>query len=483
MALTQISTAGVKDDAVTAGKIPANAVGSSELADNAVDTNAIQDSAVTSAKIADGAIVNADVNASAAIDGTKISPSFTSNLTITNTQPKIFLTDSNNASDFSIQNENGNFNIFDESNSVSRVRIVADGKVGIGTTSPSGSLHIDAASGVDGPVFESGGTGNTSHALIVRDSASTQLLRVNNNGNVGIGETSPDALLVIKGNSDASTTPSIRLKDGTDTREAWISNTSGDLILANGGNDNTPHCMLKMFDGNIMQFNTANTERMKIDSSGNVGINGTPNSNFKLDVNGAARIGNTTDGIIIENSTSNPAVNNACRIHRHGATGNLHITAGTSTARNLIFGTKTNGGEIARFTDTGLCFNGDTAATNALDDYEEGSWTPSIGGNAMSVNHAHYTKIGNFVHIDFDITGTANANGNQITGLPFSPVEYSAFHFGWVSDSSGSSQNTTALQGGLVSSGGFSPRTAGGNVNMNVASGQRVIGSAQYRAA
>ena len=36
MALTQISTGGVKDDAVTAGKIPANAVGSSEIADDAV---------------------------------------------------------------------------------------------------------------------------------------------------------------------------------------------------------------------------------------------------------------------------------------------------------------------------------------------------------------------------------------------------------------------------------------------------------------
>ena len=36
MGLTQISTAGVKDDAVTAGKIPANAVGNSELADDAV---------------------------------------------------------------------------------------------------------------------------------------------------------------------------------------------------------------------------------------------------------------------------------------------------------------------------------------------------------------------------------------------------------------------------------------------------------------
>ena len=65
MALTQISTAGVKDDAVTSGKIPANAVGSSELADNAVDTAAIADDAVTNAKIADNAIQVANLETSA----------------------------------------------------------------------------------------------------------------------------------------------------------------------------------------------------------------------------------------------------------------------------------------------------------------------------------------------------------------------------------------------------------------------------------
>ena len=54
MALTKISTDGVKDDAVTAGKIPANAVGSSELADNSVDTNAIQDQAVALSKLPHG---------------------------------------------------------------------------------------------------------------------------------------------------------------------------------------------------------------------------------------------------------------------------------------------------------------------------------------------------------------------------------------------------------------------------------------------
>ena len=71
MALTQISTAGVKDDAVTAGKIPANAVGSSELADNAVDTAAIAADAVTTAKIAAGNITATELG-SDSVTGAKI---------------------------------------------------------------------------------------------------------------------------------------------------------------------------------------------------------------------------------------------------------------------------------------------------------------------------------------------------------------------------------------------------------------------------
>ena len=51
MALTQISTDGVKNDAISAGKIPANAVGSSEIADDAVDQGAIADEAVDEARL------------------------------------------------------------------------------------------------------------------------------------------------------------------------------------------------------------------------------------------------------------------------------------------------------------------------------------------------------------------------------------------------------------------------------------------------
>ena len=81
MALTKISTDGVKDDAVTAGKFPANAVGSSELADNAVDTAAIAADAVTTAKIAAGNVTATEL-ATNSVEGGKITDSAITNAKI-----------------------------------------------------------------------------------------------------------------------------------------------------------------------------------------------------------------------------------------------------------------------------------------------------------------------------------------------------------------------------------------------------------------
>lgn len=79
----------------------------------------------------------------------------------------------------------------------------------------------------------------------------------------------------------------------------------------------------------------------------------------------------------------------------------------------------------------GITFNGDTAAANALDDYEEGSWTPAwsrltTGDFAYSASGSDlglYTKIGNTVYASFRVTGTfteSTASGTYcITGLPF----------------------------------------------------------------
>ena len=70
----------IANNAVTSAKIASGAVGSSQIATDAVTTVKILDGAVTSGKIADGTIVNADVNASAAIDLSKLASIATSTL-------------------------------------------------------------------------------------------------------------------------------------------------------------------------------------------------------------------------------------------------------------------------------------------------------------------------------------------------------------------------------------------------------------------
>ena len=90
----------------------------------------------------------------------------------------------------------------------------------------------------------------------------------------------------------------------------------------------------------------------------------------------------------------------------------------------------------------GLTFNGDTATSNALDDYEEGTFTPEYAGasNAGTYNYAtrtgHYTKIGNLVNVTIKMTNITNANEGSgdinIKGLPFTSADNSSFACGSV---------------------------------------------------
>ena len=64
---------------------------------------------------------------------------------ITGVFPRIYLQDSNNDSDFSIINGNGNLRFYDDTNATDRLYISAAGNIGIGTTSPVSALHIESA--------------------------------------------------------------------------------------------------------------------------------------------------------------------------------------------------------------------------------------------------------------------------------------------------------------------------------------------------
>jgi len=83
------------------------------------------------------------------------------------------------------------------------------------------------------------------------------------------------------------------------------------------------------------------------------------------------------------------------------------------------------GQPTARFKDAYLSqgvYLGGTGSANKLDDYEEGDWTPTVGGNATySVQRGRYYKIGNIVvalyQIQIGVLGTGN--NEKISGLPF----------------------------------------------------------------
>jgi hypothetical protein len=108
-------------------------------------------------------------------------------------------------------------------------------------------------------------------------------------------------------------------------------------------------------------------------------------------------------------------------------------TTNNSEAGHLAFfvksgATSTASEERFRVTANGVTFNGDTAAANALDDYEEGTWTMgvSFGGASVGVttssNTGTYTKIGRQVTVNGVLVLTSKGSSTGavlITGLPF----------------------------------------------------------------
>jgi hypothetical protein len=95
----------------------------------------------------------------------------------------------------------------------------------------------------------------------------------------------------------------------------------------------------------------------------------------------------------------------------------------------FVTGTSTRG----RFDADGLKFGGDSAAANALDDYEEGTWTPTSGVNLTINTACRYTKIGNHITYTFDVTFAAQSDGNsaRLQSLPYDLTTYNSGFCGW----------------------------------------------------
>lgn len=160
-------------------------------------------------------------------------------------------------------------------------------------------------------------------------------------------------------------------------------------------------------------------EQVRIDASGNVGI-GTSLPAQKLDVAGRVKAaGDDYHSFAVASGTAQ------VRLERTGAAAGVNYIGSDSDGLHMMdsaFAKK------ATFTANGLTFNGDTAAANALDDYEEGTWTMGLafGGASVGVTYGvrtgTYTKVGRKVTVNglMSLSNKGTSTGAAtITGLPF----------------------------------------------------------------
>lgn len=226
------------------------------------------------------------------------------------------------------------------------------------------------------------------------------------------------------------------LKIRNEDNDAWISIATLDqtadsvsAITATTLNGSTVNAGDLNATGNTV-LGDASTDTLNVgngglvkDSSGNVGI-GTSSPATKLTVKAATNVNmNFNTG----NTTSNArmiALNDA-----GNATVGMELQAATHAF--LI-----NASDGLRITSTGVVeptqgqikFPATQSASsdaNTLDDYEEGTWTPNIGGTGViTTNGASYTKIGNAVYwlLDFSVTSLGTGQTTLVQGLPFIPA-------------------------------------------------------------
>jgi len=238
------------------------------------------------------------------------------------------------------------------------------------------------------------------------ETAGSERMRIDSSGNVGIGS-------------------SVTNQFG---HKLCIEDTSGSIFYAQHSTsgiqlklnlDNTNNVALfGTVSSDDLQFVTANNNALLIDSSGRLLTGGATSSHGSTNADdlqiGANNQSNQT-GITLGSASASSirfadaSDDTAGAISYQHSDDSMRFFAGSS--------------ERVRIDTDGLKFNGDSAATNALHDYEEGTFSFNESNISVSNFEAKYTKIGRQVMLSGRIAFGSSSSSQvlNMTGLPFTP--------------------------------------------------------------
>jgi hypothetical protein len=294
-------------------------------------------------------------------------------------------------------------------------------------------------------------TSDTSGELQIRtNNGLTTAMTLTTAGNVGVGTTTPNAKLEVRGNE-------LRIYDtGTSNVNLSLRNSTTGDAAGFGLQQDGVNTILYNGSNGYMSFYTNTNERMRIESGGNILIGATSNifapklgvttsSSFPIGAITSQIAGSifskSTDGagnqiLFLSNNNFNYGIVGVNNANGTSAGDQFQLgytpSAGSAATGVLLWGRAATcvGLNTAPATSgTGITFPTSQNASsdaNTLDDYEEGTWTPvDVSGAGLSLTvfgTARYVKIGQLVFFSVDqlnFPSTSNTNAARIGGLPF----------------------------------------------------------------